>query len=143
MTRVDMPDAPSPPADIGDRDAVGLYAMGVLVHGPARLRANLLRVSLHKNEQTAAERDLRHRKSNLLLTINQELAASGAKSNAEQREAMLEERAAKDADCAKLTERLRALQDIIATATIDAQYEEQRLAAARSIARLVAGGSDA
>ena len=135
-------DIPAPPGNPADALGVRAYTVTLLLYGPARLSAAQRRVQLHKNAVVETEHSIRLRRSEILLRVNAELKASGAKSNEAERSAMVDAAAAQDLGLRELTERLRGCQDLVTQATEDVLYEDSRLAAAKSLARILGGSTE-
>jgi len=133
------PSAGYPPVDASNRIEARAYILRVLLYGPGRLDTALRSLQVHRDTKDDSERDLARRRSMLLLELSKELASTGAKTNAEQREALLDERVSRDVESATLRERLTNLAVLLANASIEVAFEENRLKAARAAALLLGG----
>lgn len=116
------------------------WAVDGLVYGPERLRRAMTSHQIHKDQEAEARRDLERRQAQLLLEIQEWLRKEGAKSNAEQREALLRERCAADPECARLEERLLRVRQAIAADAIELAYQESIQGNARALARILTRG---
>lgn len=130
----------SPPADPLDFMQARAWTVDGLLYGPERLRRALTTLQVHKDMEAEAQRELKRRQAQLLLELQATLKEAGAKTNAEQRDAMLQERVADDADCARLEERLTQVRKSIAADGIELAYQESVNGNARALARLLSKG---